>query len=212
LQREVAYDEIRLDITVVPPSGVFLKKSQKDFAIAACLPRNRIAFHARNIVDAAITKARYHYGAYRKAYNLHESVRSSAGKYTDLALTFGAIAEEKDVVDLTNVEIRRRSELEQAVRSKTGMPQRKLHPHPEGCRNEPPDDKDHHLAVLRETVRKPRNPHSPQEESVTIHPSKQTCRKRGVSWKYQFTLVIKGIPSPGSQNPVSLRNRLKPWR
>jgi hypothetical protein len=71
--------------------------------------------------------------------------------YTDLAVTFGTIAEENQVIDslrdgelddseplapedgdLTNLEIRRGSELEQAVRSMTGMPQRKLHPHPDG--------------------------------------------------------------------------------
>jgi hypothetical protein len=41
------YDEVRLNIIVVSPSGVFPMRSQKDFAIATGLKRGDLAAHAK---------------------------------------------------------------------------------------------------------------------------------------------------------------------
>jgi hypothetical protein len=51
------HDEVRLNIIVVSPSGFFFRQSQKDFAVATMLPRNRLAAHACFIVDASITQS-----------------------------------------------------------------------------------------------------------------------------------------------------------
>jgi hypothetical protein len=66
------YSEVRVNVIVVSPSGVFPIESQKDFAIAAHLKRGDLAAHARFVVDAAITSAFGHYGAYCKAMGYKE--------------------------------------------------------------------------------------------------------------------------------------------
>jgi hypothetical protein len=43
---------------------------------------------------------------------------------------------------MTNVELRRGSELEQDARKVTGLPEKRLHPYPNGYRDEPPDGQD----------------------------------------------------------------------
>jgi hypothetical protein len=71
------YDEVVLNVIVVSPSGVFLRRSQKGFAVATMLPRNRLATHARFIVDAATTQAHEHYGAYCNALSQAKCQRSA---------------------------------------------------------------------------------------------------------------------------------------
>jgi hypothetical protein len=66
-QENPEYHEVRLNVIVVSPSGVFPMRSQKDFAIATMLTRSDLAVHSRCVVDAAITSAFEHYGAYCKA-------------------------------------------------------------------------------------------------------------------------------------------------
>jgi hypothetical protein len=63
-------------------------RSQKDFAIATMLPRNRLAAHASFLVDAAVTKAHEHYGAYCKALVMRENVQGAHSKY-NLAMRSG---------------------------------------------------------------------------------------------------------------------------
>jgi hypothetical protein len=177
------YHEERLKIIVVSPSGIFPMRSQKDFAVATMLPRNRFAVHARNIVDAAITKAQEHYGAYCKAFRLNELTMCSYGKYTDVAIEMGEAEKETEVVDsirdvevpnegeplaredgeMTNVEMRRANEHGQAAREQTGLPERKLHPHPDGYKDEAADGKDDQFAkaysqrnMKSQTMAKPR--------------------------------------------------------
>jgi hypothetical protein len=63
-QANPEYSEVRINVIVVSPFGVFPLESQKDFAIATGLSRGDLAAHARFVVDAAITSAFEHYGAY----------------------------------------------------------------------------------------------------------------------------------------------------
>jgi hypothetical protein len=125
---------------------------QKDFAIATMLPRNRLAVHARNVVDAAIMTAFEHYGAYCKALALKETVQGATAKYTVVGEEFKEELGHMEVVDsirdlevpnegdswayedgqLTNIEVRRQSEIEQAVCDQTGLKRCALHPHPDG--------------------------------------------------------------------------------
>jgi hypothetical protein len=115
------YDEVRLNAIVVSRSCVFLPRSQKDFAIATMLPRNRLAAHARMVVDAAITQAHEHYGIYWKALSMSERVNGAHSKYNIVEQEFAEEARDTEVFDsirdvevlaledgaLTNVEVRR---------------------------------------------------------------------------------------------------------
>jgi hypothetical protein len=80
-QAHPEYNEVRLNVIVVSPSGVFPMRSQKDFAIPTLLPRNRLAAHTRFVVDAAITSAHKHYGAYCTALAMKEKVQGAHPRY-----------------------------------------------------------------------------------------------------------------------------------
>jgi hypothetical protein len=54
------YSEVRVNVIVVSPSGVFPIEWQKDFAVATMLKRGDLAAHARFVVDAAVTSAFEH--------------------------------------------------------------------------------------------------------------------------------------------------------
>jgi hypothetical protein len=156
------YHEVRLNIIVVSPSGVFPMQSQKDFAIATMLPRNRLAAHARCVVDATIYNAYEHYGAYCKPLALKESVKGATAKYTVVGEEFKEELEHMEVVDsirdvdvsmdvealayedgqMTNIELRKQSEIEQAVCESTGIERRALHPHPDGWKQDGDDGKE----------------------------------------------------------------------
>jgi hypothetical protein len=100
------YDEVRLNVIVVSPSGVFPMESQKDFAIATGLARGDLAAHARFVVDAAISSAFEHYGAYCKAMGYSENVRGARSMYAPLELEFQDEAKELEIVDsIRDVEV-----------------------------------------------------------------------------------------------------------
>jgi hypothetical protein len=146
-QLDPSYDDVRLNITVVSPSGVFLQRSKKDSAVATMLTRSRLAAHARFVVDAAITQAHEHYGAYCKAISLHDQAAGVAAKYTVVEKEFKEQWREMEVTDsirevevvhdpgplameddeITQVEIRRMSEAEQRVREQAYQPCRCIH-------------------------------------------------------------------------------------
>jgi hypothetical protein len=89
--------EVKLNIIVISPSGVFLRRSLKDFAVATMLPRNRHAAHARFIVGAAIAKAHEHYDAYCKAIAIKEMVRGAHSKYNEVEQDLRDKGKEMDV-------------------------------------------------------------------------------------------------------------------
>jgi hypothetical protein len=61
IQRGSEYEDVKLHIIIVTPTGVSYQQSLKEFAAATHLPRNRLAFNARNVVDAAVYAAYEHY-------------------------------------------------------------------------------------------------------------------------------------------------------
>jgi hypothetical protein len=156
-------DGVGLNIIVVSPSGVFLQRSQKDFAVATMLPRSRLAAHARFVVDAAITQAHEHYGTYCKAYSTHEMVRRAHSKFNHVEQEFKEEADEMEVTgsirevevvnegeplsmedgEITSVELRRKSEIDQKTKELIGLPAKPLHPHPDGYKEDGADGKDH---------------------------------------------------------------------
>jgi hypothetical protein len=137
------YDEVRLNVIVVSPSGVFPMESQREFAIATGLSRGDLAAHTRFVVDAAISSAFEHYGTYCKAMGYSENVRGARSMYTPLELEFQEELKEMEIVDsirdveavehpaegpthvqiepdISAMELRRASEIEQEVRGQTG--------------------------------------------------------------------------------------------
>jgi hypothetical protein len=106
--------------------------------------------------------------------SLGDISRSAIGKYRDVEKEFAEESKEMEVCDsicdvepaaegeplamddgaLTNVEIRRASELEQAARSVTCLPERKLHPHSDGYKQDGDDGKDHLFGKAYTHVRK----------------------------------------------------------
>jgi hypothetical protein len=144
-QENPEYQEVRLNVVVVSPSGVFPMQSQKDFAIATILSRSKLAAHARCVVDAAISSAFEHYGAYCKALGFRDNVLGARSKYSPIELEFQDEAREMEIVGsirevevideagpeatiareetaMSAIELRKASELEQAVRIHTGLP------------------------------------------------------------------------------------------
>jgi hypothetical protein len=119
--------------------------------------------HAHFIVDAAITRAHEHYGAYCEALSLKESVNGAHSKDNPVEQGFAEEARDMQVYDsirdvkvikegevlviedgvLTNVEFGRGSEIEQEAREATGLPRRALHAHPDGYKQDGDDEKDH---------------------------------------------------------------------
>jgi hypothetical protein len=163
-QDNTEYSEVRLNVIVVSPSGVFPMESQKDFAIATGLTRGDLAAHARFVVDAAITSAFEHHGAYCKAMGYAENVLGARSQYTPTELEFQEEAAGMEVVDsirdvevietgeagpliareeteMSLIEPRKASEIEQEVRDHTGIPERPLSPHPDGLRKDGDDGK-----------------------------------------------------------------------
>jgi hypothetical protein len=61
IQKGGDYDDVKLHVIIATPTGVIYQESMKEFAAATHLPRNRLAFHARNLVDAAVYAAYEHY-------------------------------------------------------------------------------------------------------------------------------------------------------
>jgi hypothetical protein len=98
-QENPEYQEVRLNVIVVSPSGVFLMGSQKDFAIAKMLSRSDLAAHARCVVDAAITSAFEHYGAYCRALGFKDNVLGARSQYSPIELEFQEEAREMEIVD-----------------------------------------------------------------------------------------------------------------
>jgi hypothetical protein len=93
------YSEVRVNVIVVSPSGVFPEESQKEFAIATHLKRGDLAAHSRFVVDAAITSAFDHYGTYCKAMGYKENVRGARSRYTEVEQEFQIEINDMEVVD-----------------------------------------------------------------------------------------------------------------
>jgi hypothetical protein len=98
-QANPEYSEVRLNVIVVSPSGVFPMESQKDFAIATGLTRSELAAHSRFVVDAAIGNAFEHYGTYCKAMGYAENVSGARSTYTRIEQEFQEEAPGMEVVD-----------------------------------------------------------------------------------------------------------------
>jgi hypothetical protein len=153
---------VRVNVIVVSPTGVFPMESQKDFAVATMLKRGDLAAHSRFVVDAAITSAFEHYGAYFKAMGYKENVMGARSQYTSVEREFQEEAADMNEVDsirdveaievgesgpmivreeaeLTGIEVLRAAEIEQDVRHKTGIPGKPLPPHPDGHKKDGKD-------------------------------------------------------------------------
>jgi hypothetical protein len=180
MQQRSNYDDVRLNIIVVSPSGVFLQQSQKNFAVATMLKRGRLAAHARFVVDAAITQAHEHYGVYCKAMSLRDQSMGVAAKYGIVEKEFRQQAEEMEIIDsirevevipdgkplamedgaISHIELRKMSEIEQNVRDLTGNPFQKVEPHPDGFKEDGADE--------RSCVRKIHSPRQAEEGEARL--------------------------------------------
>jgi hypothetical protein len=173
------YHDVRLNVIVVSPSGIFIPRSQKDFAIATGLKRGDLAAHARCVVDAAITSAFEHYGAYCKAMGFRECVLGATSPYLDIEKEFREEVREMEVVDsirdvdavedstgeegcalvreeapISMIELHRASALEQEVCDKTGNPRRPQIRDPDGLKQDGDDGKDSIFGKAYTKVRK----------------------------------------------------------
>jgi hypothetical protein len=174
------YDEVRLNIIVVSPSGVFPMQSQKDFAVATGLKRGDLAAHARCVVDAAITSAFEHYGAYCRALGFRDNVLGAATPYTNIELEFQEEARDMVVVDsirdyeavedpqageeggtiireevaISMIELHNAGKLEQDVCELTGNPRRAPIRHPDGLKQDGDDGKSDIFGKAYTKVRK----------------------------------------------------------
>jgi hypothetical protein len=176
-QLNPGYSEVRVNVIVVSPSGVFPEDSQKEFAIATHLKRGDLATHARYVVDAAITSAFEHYGTYCKAMGYKENVKGARSRYTEVEQEFQLEANDMDVVDsiqdvepleigeqgpliarevseITAYEIHKASIIEQQVREKTGLRAKPITPNPDGLKRQGKDDKDDVFGKAYTRVRK----------------------------------------------------------
>jgi hypothetical protein len=162
-QRCPEYNDVRLNVIVVSPSGVFLQRSQKDFAVAMMLKGGRLAAHARFVVDAVIHSAHDHYKAYCNAMALRDQAKGVGAKYGVIEKEFKKQADDLEIVDsireinviqdgqplameggaISLNELRKMSEVEQSVRDETGIPFQKVEPHPDGFKKEGSDGRDH---------------------------------------------------------------------
>jgi hypothetical protein len=185
------YSEVRVNVIVVSPSGVFPLESQKDFAIATHLKRGDLAAHSRFVVDAAITSAFEHYGVYCKAMEYKENVMGARSQYTQIEKEFREEAEELTVTDsiqdteaieldeasplvvraeteLTGYEVYKASEIEQEVREKTGNPAMPIQPHPDGHKKDGKDGRDDAFGRSYTKVRKTKPGPAPVSYIKTI--------------------------------------------
>jgi hypothetical protein len=129
------------------------------------------------VVDAAISSAFEHYGAYCKAMGYSENVRGAKSLYARVELEFQEEVREMEVLDsirdvdviehpvsgpsiapieadLSAIEFFQASKLEQEVREATGIKERPLPPHPDGHKADGDDGKSDKFGKAYTKVRK----------------------------------------------------------
>jgi hypothetical protein len=215
-QLNTGYSEVRLNVIVVSPSGVFPIESHKDFAIATGLSRGDLAAHSRSVVDAAITSAFEHYGVYGKAMGYKENVQGSRSQYTPVELEFQEEAADMDVVDsirdveaiecgetgptvvreeaeMSLIELRKASEIEQNVREFTGIAEKPLFPHPDGLKKDGDDGKSDAFGRAYTKVRKTKPNPAPVSHIRTV-PLRTPVEKNVEEIEVYFAFCGKYVP------------------
>jgi hypothetical protein len=143
------------------------------------------------VVDAAVTSAFEHYGAYCKAMGYKENVRGARSQYTEVKREFQEEAGSMEVVDsiqdtevietgesgpmvvrevaeITGIELHRASEIEQEVGHRTGISEMPVPPHSDRLKKDGKDGRDDAFGRSYTRVRKTKPNPAPVSYIKTI--------------------------------------------